>query len=146
MSVSGEDRMHFLSDLIFLSSFQLPPLLQWLPHKSSFPTKAASSERLLQLPSCVVTQSTTGATFLSQLTILSGDLVWKAFLLAKPPAAEGPSLWDKRPVILFSWRACFIVWCLSLEKRLSVVVCNNMKTCSGANEEICGKTIYYFKW
>lgn len=131
--------MHFLSDRIFLSSLQRPPFC------NDCPTRAASLERLLRLSSCVVTQHTTGATFLSQLIILSGDLVWKALLSAKPPAAEGPSLRDKRPVILFSWSACSITWRLSSKKRLSVVVWNSTKTCSGANEEMCGETICYFK-
>lgn len=53
-------------------------------------------------------------------------------LLLKDPASEMND-W----VILFSWSACWVTWCLSLEKRLSVVVLNNTRICSGANEEIC---------
>ena len=53
------------------------------------------------------------------------------------PLLRHPASGMNARVILFSWRACGVTWCLSLEKRLSVVVLNNMGAHSEANEEVC---------
>lgn len=58
-------------------------------------------------------------------------------LVPSSPLWRDPASEMNARVILFSWRVCGVNWCLSLEKRLSVVVLNNTGAHSGANEEMC---------